>query len=107
MSVPLLPAANYCRRENGVSLVRLGIYDLISGTPLHNCLKDMYSLFRFLEVPVYQHYGNFRETFESRRVNGLKDGAIALQVLLRGMMMRRKKDDKLNGRPLIVLPPKV
>jgi len=67
----------------------------------------MYSLFRFLEVPVYQHYGNFRETFESRKGEGLKDGAIALQVLLRGLMMRRKKDDKVNGRPLIVLPPKV
>jgi hypothetical protein len=67
----------------------------------------MFSLFRFLEVPVYQYYGNFKETFESRRENGLKDGAITLQVLLRGLMMRRKKDDKLNGRPLIVLPPKV
>jgi hypothetical protein len=67
----------------------------------------MYSLFRFLEVPVYQHYVNFRETFESRSGNGLKDGAITLQVLLRSLMMRRKKDDKVNGRPLIVLPPRV
>ena len=81
--------------------------ELILGTPVHNCLKDMYSLFRFLEVPVYKDYNNFRETFESRGGHGLKDGAIALQVLLRGLMMRRKKDDKVNGRPLIVLPPRV
>jgi hypothetical protein len=63
----------------------------------------MYPLFRFLEMPVFRYYRHFREEFES----DVRKGALKLQVLLRGHMLRRKKEDKINGKPLIVLPEKV
>jgi SNF2 family DNA or RNA helicase len=63
----------------------------------------MFSLFRFLEVPVLQNQQRFNESFGS---NG-NEQAQRMQVLLRSLMLRRKKDEKINGRPLIVLPEKV
>jgi hypothetical protein len=36
-----------------------------------------------------------------------KGGSLRMQIILRGLMMRRQKNDKVNGRPLIVLPKKV
>jgi len=74
------------------------------GTPVHNTLKDMYGPFRFLEMPVFSVYKEFREHFEK---GGQRNGALRMQIILRGLMLRRKKDDKINGRSLIVLPEKV
>jgi len=76
---------------------------LTIGTPVHNSLKDMYGLFRFLEVPVFSTYVHFRKDFEKDP----KASTFKMQVVLRSLMLRRKKDDKINGRPLIVLPEKV
>jgi SNF2 family DNA or RNA helicase len=74
------------------------------GTPVHNSLKDIYSLLRFLEYPVFSAWNLFRQHFVN---DGARTGALRLQIILRGLMMRRKKDDQVNGRPLIVLPEKV
>ena len=80
------------------------LYCLTSGTPVHNGLQDMYPLFRFLEVPIFSAFPNFKENFMGE---GNREGAIRIQVYLRSLMLRRKKDDKVDGRPLIVLPEKV
>jgi len=64
----------------------------------------MYSLFRFLEYPIFSVYSEFNHHFQ---MEGAREGALRMQILLRGTMLRRKKDDKVNGRPLIVLPEKV
>ena len=80
------------------------IISLTKGTPLHNSLKDMFSLFRFLEYPHFNVYSQFNKHFQAE---GAREGALRMQILLRGTMLRRKKDDKVNGRPLIVLPEKV
>ena len=76
----------------------------LTGTPVHNSLKDIYPLFRFLEVPVFKEATLFNARFVSC---GNRTGALAIQAVLRGLMIRRKKDDKINGRPLIILPEKV
>jgi SNF2 family DNA or RNA helicase len=76
---------------------------LTLGTPVHNGLKDMFSLFRFLELPVYSAQNRFRDAFGT---DG-NDQARRMQIILRSLMMRRKKDGKINGRPIIVLPEKV
>lgn len=55
-------------------------------------------------MPVYSVYKEFREVFEAR---GQRNAALTMQVLLRGHMLRRKKEDKINGKPIIVLPEKV
>ena len=77
---------------------------LISGTPVHNGLKDMYPLFRFLEMPVFSVFSEFR----SKILKGdQRTGALRMQVLLRAYMLRRRKEDTINGKPIIVLPEKV
>jgi SNF2 family DNA or RNA helicase len=77
---------------------------LTAGTPIHNSLKDMFPLFRFLEMPALSAFHIFSEHFLA---DGARQGTIRMQLVLRGLMMRRMKDDKINGRPIIVLPEKV
>ena len=74
------------------------------GTPIHNTLKDLYGLFRFLEVPALSDFSEFSHQILSRRP---REGALRVQIVLRSLMLRRKKDEEVNGRPLIVLPTKV
>ena len=64
----------------------------------------MFSLFRFLELPVFDSFVHFNHKFINTHA---RTGALRMQVILRGLMLRRNKDDKVNGRPLIVLPEKV
>ena len=64
----------------------------------------MFPIFRFLELPVFNTFTLFKEQFIN---TSARTGALRMQVILRGLMLRRNKDDKVNGRPLIVLPEKV
>jgi SNF2 family DNA or RNA helicase len=77
---------------------------LTAGTPIHNSLKDMFPLLRFLEMPALSSFPIFTEKFLA---DGARQGSIRMQLVLRGLMMRRMKNDKINGRPIIVLPEKV
>jgi hypothetical protein len=63
----------------------------------------MFSLFRFLELPVFSTFVHFKHKFMD---TSARTGALRMQVILRGLMLRRTKDDKINGKPLIVLPEK-
>jgi hypothetical protein len=55
-------------------------------------------------VPLYRNIKPFKEDFVA---GGDKKAMGLMQVVLRGMMIRRKKNQKVNGRPLIILPEKV
>jgi hypothetical protein len=80
------------------------MYSNIAGTPVHNGLQDMYPLFKFLEVPYVNSMPGFKESFLKCKP---QEGATKMQLILRGLCLRRRKDGKINGQPLIVLPEKV
>ncbi|KAL7267198.1 hypothetical protein RUND412_010225 [Rhizina undulata] len=76
----------------------------LSGTPIQNSLDDIFPVFRLIKHPHAGQLDNF-----NAMVNKSDDGqknARRVQAILRGCMMRRKKDDLLMGQSLITLPKK-
>lgn len=88
----------------------------LTGTPMMNGIHELYSLIRFLKIAPYHNQKEFTKTFgclssRSGRARSAGEFTInkamnALRVLLRAIMLRRMKTSKLDGKPLVPLPPK-
>lgn len=77
----------------------------LTGTPLQNSVEELYSLLKFLEIRPLNDW----ETFNEKIAKPVKSGRSALpmkrlHVVLAAIMLRRKKDTFLNGKPLLELP---
>ncbi|RYP40567.1 hypothetical protein DL767_001567 [Monosporascus sp. MG133] len=84
----------------------------LSGTPMMNNVSELSSLISFLRIEPYCAPDKFARSFgclSSNRAGGYhkNDAMKKLQVLLKSIMLRRTKDSKIDGRPIIELPPKV
>ncbi|KAJ7583374.1 P-loop containing nucleoside triphosphate hydrolase protein, partial [Mycena floridula] len=82
----------------------------LTGTPLHNSVSDLFSLFLFLrKVPGGWHD---EEYFNREIKSPIESGVNAekavklLHVTLSRIMLRRLKSQLVNGRPIIDLPTK-
>ncbi|KJZ72565.1 hypothetical protein HIM_08089 [Hirsutella minnesotensis 3608] len=81
----------------------------LTGTPMMNGVKELFSLVRFLRIKPYCDWGNFRQAFGVfiGKTGDPKSVAMSrLRALLKAIMLRRKKDSKLDGKPILNLPPK-
>ncbi|KAF7762156.1 hypothetical protein Agabi119p4_8749 [Agaricus bisporus var. burnettii] len=78
----------------------------LTGTPLQNNVIELYSLFKFLGIRPYNELDAFKRNFSQPIQNGKGAGRAMgkLQVILKQIMLRRRKDDELNGKKLIELP---
>ncbi|KZT22942.1 hypothetical protein NEOLEDRAFT_1157534 [Neolentinus lepideus HHB14362 ss-1] len=77
----------------------------LTGTPLQNSVEELYSLLKFLEIRPLNDW----DTFNSRIAKPVKSGRSGqpmkrLHLVLNAVMLRRKKDTLLNGKPLLELP---
>lgn len=98
-------------RNNGA--FAMGCYNLrrkfttlATGTPQMNDYMDWFPLMRMTRVMYAKHFELFfggKKRRESEWAPLDETAAIALGVILRGMSVRRMKDSKFNGKP--VLPP--
>ncbi|XP_071510982.1 transcription termination factor 2-like [Diadema antillarum] len=72
----------------------------VTGTPIQNNLLDMFSLLRFLRCSPFDEYQVWKRQVENA-------GRNRLHTLVKSLLLRRTKDQKMaNGKPLVVLPEK-
>ncbi|KAG9258556.1 SNF2 family N-terminal domain-containing protein [Emericellopsis atlantica] len=81
----------------------------LTGTPMMNGVRELFSLIQFLRIKPYCEFEEFKKTFG--RLFGLNGAPQAhamkqLRILLKAIMLRRKKDSLLDGKPILQLPPK-
>ncbi|KAF8872465.1 SNF2 family N-terminal domain-containing protein [Infundibulicybe gibba] len=78
----------------------------LTGTPMQNNVVELYSLIKFLRIKPLSNW----DTFNNQIAKPVKSGRGAsramkrLQVVLKQIMLRRRKDQTLNGKALIELP---
>ncbi|KAF8153019.1 SNF2 family N-terminal domain-containing protein [Crassisporium funariophilum] len=78
----------------------------LTGTPMQNNVTELYSLIKFLRIKPLSVWDTFNEQI-AKPVNSGRGASRAmkrLQVVLKQIMLRRRKDQVLNGKPLIQLP---
>lgn len=81
---------------------------IISGTPIQNNLTELWSLLAWLEEPTYGcNRPAFKHDIEYPVKQGCRSGVIRLQTLVEAVCLRRTKQDKVNGKPLVTLPEKI
>ncbi|EWC43465.1 hypothetical protein DRE_07575 [Drechslerella stenobrocha 248] len=88
----------------------IGTYRLcLSGTPMQNSIDDLFGAVRFLRITRYREFRYWSRDFSSLIRLGKEfkvDAMQRLHALIKAIMLRRKKDSLVDGKPLLVLPPK-
>ncbi|KAJ5782252.1 hypothetical protein N7457_004026 [Penicillium paradoxum] len=72
----------------------------LTGTPLHNCVEEFYSLFSFIGVPKSLLYHEFTQNY----CDGTEETKQRLINVLRAIIHRKTHESLHLGRPLITLP---
>jgi SNF2 family DNA or RNA helicase len=85
----------------------------LTGTPMMNGVHELYSLIKFLRIRPYNDYKRFNEDFGclSKSVgrygyNNKEYAMKRLQAVLKAILLRRTKSSQIDGKPILVLPPK-
>ena len=73
---------------------------ILTGTPIMNNLNDIYSLIKFLRIAPFDELEWWKRMFNP----GETDSIEKLKNLMRIICLRRTKDMKLNGSPIVNLP---
>ncbi|KAI9790032.1 MAG: hypothetical protein M1833_002121 [Piccolia ochrophora] len=88
---------------------------LLTGTPMMNRVSELHSLIEFLRIKPYSDSKRFQQDFGiplSRHTfhgysNGREQAMKRLQALLKAILLRRTKESKIDGKPIISLKPRV
>uniref|UniRef100_UPI00398E69C3 transcription termination factor 2 isoform X2 n=1 Tax=Pristiophorus japonicus TaxID=55135 RepID=UPI00398E69C3 len=73
----------------------------VTGTPIQNNLLDMYSLLKFLHCSPFDEFKLWKNQVD----NGTKKGGERLNIITKGLLLRRMKDQlDTSGKPLVALP---
>lgn len=82
----------------------------MTGTPFMNRAEEIFPLIRFLNIAPYNIWERFSEDIVRPLRNWDGDvkehGMIKLQALFRSFTLRRTKESRLDGKPIIELPPR-
>ncbi|KAJ5273003.1 hypothetical protein N7478_008128 [Penicillium angulare] len=81
----------------------------LTGTPMMNRLEDFQSLLAFLRIRPYNNKEKFKRDFVKPIKAQWGDDHIMkqLRVLVKSVCLRRTKKTKIDGQPILQLPPKV
>eukprot|EP00741_Cyanophora_paradoxa_P008377 tig00001304_g8104.t1 len=89
-----------------IAALRTGHKWCVSGTPVQTKVDDLHQLLCFLEVAPFTSPTVFARRVQKAYERGCRSGALLLRTILRHCMMRHVKTQRINGVPLVSLPPK-
>ncbi|KAJ3265917.1 hypothetical protein HDU77_003391 [Chytriomyces hyalinus] len=77
----------------------------LTGTPIQNKLDDLFSLIKFLRIQPFCNKSSWNQ-YISKPVKFSTNsiGVDRLQTLMKGITLRRTKNQKINGKPILSLP---
>ncbi|KAL4447094.1 hypothetical protein ABPG74_013946 [Tetrahymena malaccensis] len=80
----------------------------LTGTPLENSLEDIYSLFRFLNVPKYSEWSWWSQNIKNSKKNNKKSNSFKIinQMIENFTLRRTKQSVDANGASIVSLPEK-
>ncbi|KAI5951962.1 RAD5 [Candida jiufengensis] len=80
---------------------------VLTGTPIVNRLDDLYSLAKYLELDPWNNFSYWKTfvtlPFEQKKISQTLD---VIKSILEPIFLRRTKNQKKNGKPLVELPAK-
>ncbi|KAE8604306.1 hypothetical protein XENTR_v10014665 [Xenopus tropicalis] len=77
---------------------------ILTGTPIQNSLKDLWSLICFLKLKPFTDREWWHRTIQRPVTTGEDGGLCRLQALIKNITLRRTKTSKIRGRPVLDLP---
>lgn len=82
----------------------------LTGTPMMNCIDELFPLLRFLRVSRYNDWKMFAHEIAKpakHQHQDTRDRAMKrVQILLKAVMLRRQKNSEVDGKPILNLPAK-
>ncbi|KAF8263933.1 SNF2 family N-terminal domain-containing protein [Lactarius quietus] len=107
----VLDEAQFIRNRNTraskvVAQLRAKYRWMLTGTPVTNSLMDLYGLIRFGRFRPWNDWQSFHEHITKVQVHDAPLAGARAQSILKPILLRRTKDSKLEGKPLLTLPPK-
>ena len=79
----------------------------LTGTPLTNSTSDYFPVFRLMRIHPWCEWRAFNEYIASHEKKEPDRAATKARAILGPFLLRRRKDDKnVDGKPIVVLPPK-
>uniref|UniRef100_A0A8C2NHS6 Helicase-like transcription factor n=1 Tax=Capra hircus TaxID=9925 RepID=A0A8C2NHS6_CAPHI len=77
---------------------------VLTGTPIQNSLKDLWSLLSFLKLKPFVDREWWHRTIQRPVTMGDEAGLRRLQSLIKNITLRRTKTSKIKGKPVLELP---
>ncbi|KAM9316484.1 helicase-like transcription factor [Gastrophryne carolinensis] len=77
---------------------------VLTGTPIQNSLKDLWSIISFLKLKPFTDMQWWHRTIQRPVTMGDQGGLRRLQALVKSITLRRTKTTKVNGKPVLQLP---
>lgn len=107
----ILDEAQIIRNRNAQSSIASAMLDstyrwLLTGTPFTNGLPDLYPLLRFARLRPWNDWDTFKIHIGNKAPKDAETATAKMAVIVKKHLLRRRKDDMLDGRPLLQLKPK-
>lgn len=84
----------------------------LTGTPMQNSIDELFPIIRFLRIKPYSREESFKVNISQPLKSDKSDeydksvSMNRLRALLRAILLRRNKDSKIDGKPILNLPEK-
>ncbi|OZJ06774.1 hypothetical protein BZG36_00421 [Bifiguratus adelaidae] len=78
---------------------------ILTGTPIQNSVNDMYSSMRFLKFGPLDEIDYWNQCLNRPLQYGDPIAVSRIKLIIKTLVLRRTKETKIDGRPILALPP--